>query len=63
MTVTAAKKPTARRAAKKPTPCPDCQTGQVQESFQVGGRKKHTSADRQEALCLTCLGTGEAPTD
>ncbi|MFD9820951.1 hypothetical protein [Streptomyces violascens] len=59
----AAKKSTARRAAKKPTPCPDCRTGQVQESFQVGGRKKHTSADRQEALCLTCLGTGEAPTD
>ncbi|MEU8832523.1 hypothetical protein [Streptomyces sp900116325] len=34
---------------------------QVSESFQVGGRKKRDSADRQEALCLTCFGTGHAP--
>ncbi|MFD7164907.1 hypothetical protein [Streptomyces violascens] len=58
----AAKKPATRRAVKKPTACPDCQTGQVLESFQIGGRKKHTSADKQEALCWTCLGTGQAPT-
>ncbi len=30
-------------------------------SFKVGGRKKSDSPDRQEALCLTCLGTGEEP--
>ncbi|MET7789820.1 hypothetical protein ABZS93_24890 [Streptomyces sp900116325] len=54
----AAKRP--RTARKKP--CPDCKrAGQVSESFQVGGRKKRDSADRQEALCLTCFGTGNAP--
>ncbi|MEV6649966.1 hypothetical protein [Streptomyces sp. NPDC051219] len=57
-----ARKSTSRRAAK-PKPCPDCKTGQVSESFQVGGRHKHQSTDRQEALCLTCFGTGQAPND
>ncbi|MEV6720804.1 hypothetical protein AB0M94_07765 [Streptomyces xanthochromogenes] len=52
-----------KKPAPTPAKCPACRTGQVQESFQIGGRKKHTSDDRQEALCLTCLGTGEAPTD
>ncbi|MBY8886830.1 hypothetical protein K7472_18440 [Streptomyces sp. PTM05] len=59
-----AARPSTRRVRKpKPVPCPDCQAGQVLEPFQVGGRKKRTSDDRQGALCLTCLGTGEAPTD
>ncbi|WP_328401034.1 hypothetical protein OHS70_25945 [Streptomyces sp. NBC_00390] len=59
-----APKRTARRPAKsKSTPCPDCQTGQVSESFKVGARSKRESSDRQEALCLTCFGTGQAPTD
>ncbi|MFP1627363.1 hypothetical protein ACLB9X_19850 [Streptomyces sp. 5K101] len=61
-----APKRTARRPATskpKPKPCPDCTTGQVSESFQVGGRRKHQSDDRQEALCLTCFGTGQAPTE
>ncbi|GAA1525669.1 hypothetical protein GCM10009730_37760 [Streptomyces albidochromogenes] len=59
------RKPTGRRAAaKKPPPCPDCKNaGQVSEAFKVGSRTKHDSDDRQEALCLTCLGTGQAPTD
>lgn len=42
--------------------CPDCQQGQVSTTFKVGGHKKKESPDRQEALCLTCLGTGEGPT-
>ncbi|MFJ8073122.1 hypothetical protein ACIQ7Q_04020 [Streptomyces sp. NPDC096176] len=59
------RKPTGRRtAAKKPPPCPDCKkAGQVSEAFKVGSRTKRDSDDRQEALCLTCLGTGQAPTD
>lgn len=58
----AVKKTTARKvpAAKR---CPDCkESGQTSESFQVGARKKHESPHKQEALCLTCWGTGEAPT-
>lgn len=59
-----APKRTARRTAKsKPKPCPDCTTGQVSEAFKVGTRSKRESTDRQEALCLTCFGTGQAPTD
>ncbi|MFE7244257.1 hypothetical protein [Streptomyces sp. NPDC057580] len=57
----AAKRPRTAPAVKK-KPCPDCKrAGQVSESFQVGGRTKRDSADRQEALCLTCFGTGHAP--
>ncbi|MDX2598004.1 hypothetical protein PV343_37995 [Streptomyces sp. WI03-4A] len=53
------RKTTAPKPATKP--CPDCQGGQTSESFQVGGRRKRVSDDRQQALCLTCLGTGHAP--
>ncbi|WP_405806250.1 hypothetical protein OG729_13645 [Streptomyces sp. NBC_00210] len=64
--MTAAKRTTRRtakpKAAPEAAPCPDCQTGQVSESFKVGGRSKRESTDRQEALCLTCFGTGQAPT-
>ncbi|MFD4689754.1 hypothetical protein [Streptomyces sp. NPDC058463] len=57
----AAKRTRPAPAAKK-KPCPDCKkAGQVSESFQIGSRKKRESADRQEALCLTCFGTGHAP--
>ncbi|WP_159395011.1 hypothetical protein [Streptomyces sp. 2323.1] len=59
----------ARKAIKKPAaqasaglPCPDCKAGQNSETFQVGARKKRDSPDKQEALCLTCWGTGEVPT-
>ncbi|MFI0905770.1 hypothetical protein ACH4TE_19890 [Streptomyces sioyaensis] len=59
----------ARKAVKKPAaqasavlPCPDCKAGQNSETFRIGARKKHDSPDKQEALCLTCWGTGEAPT-
>ncbi|MFE7774495.1 hypothetical protein ACFU5O_11435 [Streptomyces sp. NPDC057445] len=59
----ASRRPSTTRKTAKSKPCPDCQTGQVSESFQVGGRSKRVSDDRQEALCLTCFGTGTAPTD
>ncbi|MFI9082128.1 hypothetical protein ACIGW8_37860 [Streptomyces sioyaensis] len=59
----------ARKTAKKPTaqvpavnPCPDCTAGQNSQTFRIGARKKHDSPDKQEALCLTCWGTGEVPT-
>ncbi|MFE5755541.1 hypothetical protein ACFZC7_32570 [Streptomyces massasporeus] len=58
-----AERKTTRRRKPTSKPCPDCQAGQTSESFQVGGRRKRPSNDRQEALCLTCLGTGEAHTD
>ncbi|MGW1835856.1 hypothetical protein [Streptomyces sp. NPDC002067] len=53
---------TRKHTAKKPRPCPDCKTGQTSESFTVGARRKRMSDDKQEALCLTCWGTGTAPT-
>ncbi|TJZ41446.1 hypothetical protein FCH28_37050 [Streptomyces piniterrae] len=58
----ATKKPATRKSPAK-KPCPDCKdVGQTSETFQVGGRKKRESRHKQEALCLTCWGTGEAPT-
>ncbi|MFE0376426.1 hypothetical protein ACFW1M_12730 [Streptomyces inhibens] len=58
----ATKKPAARKTATKKR-CPDCKdAGQTSESFQVGVRRKHDSPHKQEALCLTCWGTREAPT-
>ncbi|MDQ0845086.1 hypothetical protein [Streptomyces sp. V1I6] len=57
----AARKPSTTRKTTKQQPCPHCTTGQVSESFKVGGRRKHQSDDRQEALCLTCFGTGQTP--
>ncbi|MFI2370373.1 hypothetical protein [Streptomyces sp. NPDC018833] len=59
----ATRKASTTRKAAKSKPCPDCATGQVSESFQVGGRRKRVSDDRQEALCLTCFGTGQSPTE
>ncbi|WP_406216094.1 hypothetical protein [Streptomyces canus] len=66
--MTTAKKATTRRktTAPKPEPakCPDCDgKGEITETVQVGGRKKHLTDDRQAALCVTCWGSGEAPTD
>lgn len=57
----AAKKTAARKTVTKKR-CPDCKdAGQTSETFQVGARKKRDSPDKQEALCLTCWGSGEAP--
>jgi hypothetical protein len=62
--VTAAKKPSTRRrtAAPKPAACPDCGGhGEITEAVKVGTRKGRITDDRQTGLCLTCLGTGDAP--
>lgn len=56
-----ARKTTARKPA--PAPCPDCGgKGETAETVRVGTRKTRETADRQAALCLTCFGTGQAPT-
>ncbi|MGW6707253.1 hypothetical protein ACWGDE_20495 [Streptomyces sp. NPDC054956] len=37
--------------------------GETAETVRVGSRRAaHETADRQTALCLTCFGTGQAPT-
>ncbi|MER5559181.1 hypothetical protein ACWGNF_06785 [Streptomyces sp. NPDC055808] len=56
-------------ASRKPAPahakCPDCKgKGETAESVRVGSaRKSRETTDRQTALCLTCFGTGDVPTD
>ncbi|KOG73484.1 hypothetical protein ADK77_09180 [Streptomyces antibioticus] len=58
-----AKKPAARRKPR-PKPCHDCNgTGEITETVRVGARKGRATDDRQTGLCLTCWGSGEAPTD
>ncbi|MFI2640150.1 hypothetical protein [Streptomyces sp. NPDC018610] len=55
----------ATRKKAKPVPvlCPDCDgKGETSETVRVGARKGRATDNRQAALCLTCLGTGEAPT-
>ncbi|AWZ05150.1 MULTISPECIES: hypothetical protein [unclassified Streptomyces] len=57
-----ARKTTTRKPA--PAPCPDCNgSGETAETVRVGSRRTaRETADRQAALCLTCFGTGQAPT-
>ncbi|MFI8182072.1 hypothetical protein OG539_22725 [Actinacidiphila glaucinigra] len=51
-----------RRPVKAEPKCPDCQgDGETAETVRVGARKGRETGDRQAALCLTCLGTGTAP--
>ncbi|GGM10601.1 hypothetical protein GCM10010129_63230 [Streptomyces fumigatiscleroticus] len=54
-----------RRTAKPKLPkCPDCAgKGEITETVRVGARKGRATGDKQAALCLTCWGTGDAPTD
>ncbi|MFD5078015.1 hypothetical protein [Streptomyces sp. NPDC058371] len=57
----------ARKAAvRKPRvkKCSDCKgTGETTETVRVGSaRKARETTDRQAALCLTCFGSGDAPT-
>jgi hypothetical protein len=64
--VTAVRKPATRRKPAKPEPakCPDCDgNGEITEAVKVGARKGRLTDHRQTGLCLTCLGTGAAPTD
>ncbi|MET8956831.1 hypothetical protein [Streptomyces sp. NPDC004533] len=58
------KRPSRRKTAPAAPPkCPDYQgSGETAETVQVGSRKKRATEDRQTAMCLTCLGTGDAPT-
>ncbi|MGW0331265.1 hypothetical protein ACWD0J_05175 [Streptomyces sp. NPDC003011] len=59
------KRPSTRRKSPKPEPanCPDCNgNGEIAETVRVGPRKGRATDDHQAALCLTCLGTGEALT-
>ncbi|MFB7326200.1 hypothetical protein [Streptomyces sp. NPDC056190] len=62
----AAKKPATRRKTAKPepAPCPGCDgNGEITETVRVGARKGRPTGDQQAGLCLTCWGTGQAPTD
>ncbi|MFD8804011.1 hypothetical protein [Streptomyces sp. NPDC059597] len=53
---------TRKKIPPQPAPCPDCKgNGETAETVRVGARKGRATEDRQAALCLTCLGTGEAP--
>ncbi|MFF3564022.1 hypothetical protein ACFYXS_28640 [Streptomyces sp. NPDC002574] len=57
----AARKTTRRPVDPEPK-CPDCQgDGETTETVRVGSRKGRETGDRQAALCLTCFGTGTAP--
>ncbi|MFJ9754271.1 hypothetical protein [Streptomyces sp. NPDC101149] len=48
----------------KPARCPDCDgKGEITETVRVGARKGRATDARQAALCLNCLGTGEAQAD
>ncbi|MDX3073246.1 hypothetical protein [Streptomyces sp. MI02-7b] len=57
----AARKTTSRPSTTEPPKCPDCQDGEITETVRVGSRKGRETGDRQAALCLTCFGTGTAP--
>ncbi|MFF3877367.1 hypothetical protein [Streptomyces sp. NPDC001978] len=54
---------TAKKPGRRSTPakCPDCDgKGEITETVRVGARKGCPTNNRQTALCLTCLGSGEA---
>jgi DnaJ-class molecular chaperone len=59
----ATRKTTARKPRAKK--CPDCNgAGEIAENVRVGSaRKPRQTADQQAALCLTCFGSGDAPTN
>ncbi|HEX5568761.1 MAG TPA: hypothetical protein VFY14_17860 [Streptomyces sp.] len=53
---------TRKNAPPKPVPCPDCQgSGEIPTTVLVG--RKRRAVGKQSGFCLTCLGTGDAPTD
>ncbi|MFE6893920.1 hypothetical protein [Streptomyces sp. NPDC057694] len=44
------------------TACPTCKgSGEVARTVRVG--RKHRVVGQQSGLCLTCLGSGEAPVE
>jgi DnaJ-class molecular chaperone len=51
---------TAVPAPAEPAKCPTCKgSGEVSRTVRVG--RKHRTVGRQTGICLTCLGSGEAP--
>ncbi|WNC01869.1 hypothetical protein Q2K21_29520 [Streptomyces sp. CGMCC 4.7035] len=59
-----AERKTTRRTTTtpQPTPCETCKgAGEVSRTVRVG--RKHRVVGQQTGLCLTCLGSGEAPTE
>ncbi len=53
---------TRKATTPEPTQCPTCKgTGEVSRTVRVGRDRR--TVGRQTGLCLTCLGSGEAPTD
>lgn len=53
---------TRKTTESKPVRCSDCEgKGEITETVRVGARKSRATSDRQAALCLACLGSGEAP--
>ncbi|WP_425833034.1 hypothetical protein [Streptomyces fractus] len=62
MATTRRKKPSTATPAE-PAKCPACKgSGEVSVSVRVG-RKREIPDAQQTGLCLTCLGSGDAPTD
>jgi hypothetical protein len=58
-----ARKTTARKVpeAAVPARCEVCKgTGQVAVNVRVG--RRHRLVGQQEGMCLSCFGSGEAPT-
>ncbi|MFK8908898.1 hypothetical protein [Streptomyces sp. YS-3] len=46
----------------EPVKCPACKgSGEVSRSVRVG--RRHRVVGQQTGLCLTCLGSGNAPTE
>ncbi|MFR9800438.1 hypothetical protein ACL02U_31745 [Streptomyces sp. MS06] len=55
---------TRKNTKPKSVPCSDCDgKGEIAETVRVGARKGRATDNQQAALCLTCWGTGNAPTD
>ncbi|MFJ7337897.1 hypothetical protein ACIQUU_32200 [Streptomyces sp. NPDC101116] len=52
---------TTKTTTPQPAKCPTCKgSGEVSRTVRVG--RKRRTVGRQTGLCLTCLGSGQAPT-
>lgn len=62
ISVATRKTPAPAAAEPEPAKCPTCKgSGEVSRTVRVG--RKRRTVGRQTGLCLTCLGSGEAPTN
>ncbi|MFI5792594.1 hypothetical protein [Streptomyces sp. NPDC051677] len=53
-----------KRTKPQVAKCSDCDgKGEITETIRVGPRKGRATDHQQAAVCLTCWGSGEAPTD